>query len=148
MWDQKNSIQHFQAKSLFYPFVEQVSSQIPRVSNRYPSIMDQVRKVIEIVESSYTQPLTLHVLAEMIGSSPRSLSREFKQSTGYSPIDYLIQFTLEELKSKPVWSSLDAVKNDRVFIWSPDRSWYFDPIATLDQTEELAAWFTKISEQK
>lgn len=40
------------------------------------------------------------------------------------------------------------VKNDRVFIWGPDRSWYFDPIATLDQTEELAAWFTKISEPK
>jgi iron complex transport system substrate-binding protein len=66
--------------------------------------------------------------------------------------DYIIltadNLTLEELKSKPVWSSLDAVKNDRVFIWSPDRSWYFDPIATLDQTEELAAWFTKLSGQK
>lgn len=64
--------------------------------------------------------------------------------------DYIIltadNLTLEELESKPVWSSLDAVKNDRVFIWSPDRSWYFDPIATLDQTEELAAWFKKISE--
>lgn len=66
--------------------------------------------------------------------------------------DYIIltadNLTLEELKSKPVWSSLDAVKNDRVFIWSPDRSWYFDPIATLDQTEELAAWFTKTAVQK
>lgn len=66
--------------------------------------------------------------------------------------DYIIltadNLTLEELKLKPVWSSLDAVKNDRVFIWSPDRSWYFDPIATLDQTEELATWFTKISEPK
>ncbi|WP_181151105.1 AraC family transcriptional regulator [Paenibacillus sp. PCH8] len=106
LWDQKNPIQHFQTKSLFYAFVEQISSQIPRASNRYLGTMDQVSKVIEIVESSYTKPLTLHALAEMIGSSPRSLSRKFKQSTGYSPIDYLIQFRL--FKAKEMLLQTDA----------------------------------------
>ncbi|KLU55467.1 hypothetical protein EL84_25840 [Paenibacillus sp. VT-400] len=110
LWDQKNPIQHFQAKSLFYPFVEQISSQIPRVSNRYPSIVDKVSKVIEIVQSSYTEPLTLHALAEMIGSSPRSLSRKFKQSTGYSPIDYLIQFRL--FKAKEMLLQTDATLDE------------------------------------
>ncbi|WP_167544414.1 AraC family transcriptional regulator [Paenibacillus xylanexedens] len=118
-WDQKNPIQHFQAKSLFYAFVEQISSQIPRISNRYPSIMDQVSKVIEIVESSYTQPLTLHVLAEMIGTSPRSLSRKFKQSTGTSPIDYLIQFRL--FKAKEMLLQTDATLDEiAVGIGYPD----------------------------
>lgn len=110
LWDQKNPIQHFQAKSLFYAFVEQISSQIPRISNRYPSMLDQVSKVIEIVESSYTQPLTLHVLAEMIGTSPRSLSRKFKQSTGTSPIDYLIQFRL--FKAKEMLLQTDATLDE------------------------------------
>lgn len=110
LWEQKNPIQHFQAKSMFYTFVEQVSLQIPRMCNRYPSIMDQVSKVIEIVESSYTQPLTLHALAEMIGTSPRSLSRKFKQSTGTSPIDYLIQFRL--FKAKEMLLQTDATLDE------------------------------------
>ncbi|RXZ83003.1 helix-turn-helix domain-containing protein [Paenibacillaceae bacterium] len=60
--------------------------------------------------------------------------------------DYIImtteEVTLEGLKNDPVWSTLDPVKNDRVFTWSSDHSWYFDPIATLSQTEEIAAWLT------
>ena len=119
LWEQKNPIQHFQAKSLFYPFVEKVSSQIPRVSECYPSITDQVSKVIEIVESSYTQPLTLHTLAEMIGTSPRSLSRKFKQSTGTSPIDYLIKFRL--FKAKEMLLQTDATLDEiAVGIGYPD----------------------------
>jgi iron complex transport system substrate-binding protein len=35
---------------------------------------------------------------------------------------------------------LEAVKQDRIYVWSQDKSWYFDPIATLSQTEELADW--------
>ncbi|MBW4083701.1 AraC family transcriptional regulator [Paenibacillus sp. S150] len=58
--------------------------------------------------------------------------------------DYIIltsdSYTLDKLKAEPVWSSLDAVKNGRVYIWGTDRSWYWDPIAILSQTEELAAW--------
>jgi iron complex transport system substrate-binding protein len=60
--------------------------------------------------------------------------------------DYIIltsdALTLADLKADPIWKMIDAVKNDRVYIWSKDRSWYFDPIATLSQTEELAAWLT------
>lgn len=58
--------------------------------------------------------------------------------------DYIIltsdTLTLAELKTEPIWKLIDAVKNDRVYIWSKERSWYFDPIATLSQTEELANW--------
>ncbi|NEW05702.1 AraC family transcriptional regulator [Paenibacillus sp. SYP-B3998] len=58
--------------------------------------------------------------------------------------DYIIltsdKRTLADLKTDPIWKTLDAVKNDRVYVWKHQRSWYFDPIATLSQTEELAAW--------
>ncbi|OPG96228.1 hypothetical protein B2I21_23015 [Chryseobacterium mucoviscidosis] len=109
LWDQKNPIHHFQAKSLFYPFVEQISAHIPQSANRY-SYTNQVSHVIEIVESSYAEPLTLHVLAEKIGSSSRSLSRKFKQATGYSPIDYLTQFRL--FKAKEMLLHTDATLDE------------------------------------
>ncbi|MCQ6557218.1 ABC transporter substrate-binding protein [Paenibacillus mendelii] len=60
--------------------------------------------------------------------------------------DYIIltsnDRTLEEIKADPVWSTLDAVKNDHMYVWKEERSWYYDPIAILSQTEEIAAWLT------
>jgi iron complex transport system substrate-binding protein len=60
--------------------------------------------------------------------------------------DYLvvtsIKITLEDLKADPIWSKLPAVKNDHVYVWPETRSWYYDPIAVLSQTEELATWLT------
>ncbi|MBU8710947.1 AraC family transcriptional regulator [Brevibacillus parabrevis] len=61
--------------------------------------------------------------------------------------DYIIltsnSHTLEDLKKDPLWSSLDAVKNNHVYVWKEERSWYYDPIAVLSQTEEIADWLTK-----
>ncbi|ANY65928.1 AraC family transcriptional regulator [Paenibacillus sp. BIHB 4019] len=61
--------------------------------------------------------------------------------------DYIIftseTHTLEDLKADSIWGTLDAVKNDRVYIWHGDKSWYFDPIATSAQLEELTAWLVK-----
>ncbi|MGG4142552.1 AraC family transcriptional regulator [Paenibacillus algorifonticola] len=58
--------------------------------------------------------------------------------------DYIVlttdRLSIDDLKADPIWSTLDAVKNDRVFIWGKERSWYWDPIAILTQTEELADW--------
>jgi iron complex transport system substrate-binding protein len=62
--------------------------------------------------------------------------------------DYIIltsdSETLDQLKADPIWGSLPAVKNDHVFLWTSDRSGYWDPIAILSQTEELAEWLTSL----
>lgn len=62
--------------------------------------------------------------------------------------DYIILTSdseaLDELKANPIWGSLPTIKNDHVFIWTSDRSGYWDPIAILSQTEELAAWLTSL----
>ncbi|QJD86013.1 AraC family transcriptional regulator [Cohnella herbarum] len=62
--------------------------------------------------------------------------------------DYMIltsnSKTLDQLKSEPIWESLPAIRNNRVFVWTSDRSGYWDPIAILSQTEELAAWLTSL----
>lgn len=62
--------------------------------------------------------------------------------------DYLVvtanNITLEYLKAEPIWSKLPAVKNDHVYVWPEERSWYYDPIAVLSQTEELVNWLTSM----
>ncbi|MFC3799193.1 AraC family transcriptional regulator [Cohnella sp. GCM10012308] len=50
--------------------------------------------------------------------------------------------TLDDIKADPIWGSLPAVKNNHVFLWTSARSGYWDPIAILSQTEELADWLT------
>jgi iron complex transport system substrate-binding protein len=58
--------------------------------------------------------------------------------------DYIIltsnHKTLEDFKADPIWSTLPAVKNNHMYVWKEERSWYYDPIAVLSQTEELADW--------
>ncbi|AIQ48247.1 ABC transporter substrate-binding protein [Paenibacillus sp. FSL R7-0273] len=60
--------------------------------------------------------------------------------------DYLIvtdnNLTADDFKKDPVWGSLPAVKNGQLYVWKEERSWYYDPIAVLSQTEELADWLT------
>ncbi|MCE5170753.1 ABC transporter substrate-binding protein [Paenibacillus profundus] len=42
-------------------------------------------------------------------------------------------------ENSPIWASLDAVKNNRVFKLDGDRFWPYDPIAVQSQVEEVAA---------
>ncbi|UED71841.1 ABC transporter substrate-binding protein [Brevibacillus sp. HD3.3A] len=42
-------------------------------------------------------------------------------------------------ESSPVWASLDAVKNNRIFKLNPDRFWPYDPIAVQAQVKEVAS---------
>lgn len=63
--------------------------------------------------------------------------------------DYIIMTsnnrTVEDYQADPIWGTLPAVKNGKMYVWPEDRSWYYDPLAVLAQTEELAEW---ISDQK
>lgn len=58
--------------------------------------------------------------------------------------DYLVitsdNLTLEDLRKDPMWGTLPAIKNGKTYVWKEERSWYYDPVAVLSQTEELADW--------
>lgn len=60
--------------------------------------------------------------------------------------DYLVitdnTRTAQDFQADPIWGSLPAVKNGKIYVWKEERSWYYDPIAVLAQTEELADWLT------
>ncbi|GGG01417.1 hypothetical protein GCM10010912_52870 [Paenibacillus albidus] len=62
--------------------------------------------------------------------------------------DYIVltsNRTLEELQADPIWGSLKAVREGKVYLWTEENSWYRDPIALLAQTEDLADWIVGLS---
>ncbi|HEY3378654.1 MAG TPA: helix-turn-helix domain-containing protein [Armatimonadota bacterium] len=56
----------------------------------------QVDKAISVLESEYTQRITLEQLAEVTLCSVNSLLRLFKQATGMTPMDYLLRVRLRK----------------------------------------------------
>lgn len=64
--------------------------------------------------------------------------------------DYIIMTsnnrTVEDFKADSVWGSLPAVKNGHMYVWPEARSWYYDPLAVLAQTEELAQWLSGLKD--
>lgn len=51
-------------------------------------------RIISRMETDFSHDWTLKELARLAGASPNSLMRHFRQATGTSPIDYLIQVRL------------------------------------------------------
>ncbi|MGV2720051.1 UNVERIFIED_CONTAM: AraC family transcriptional regulator, partial [Klebsiella pneumoniae] len=56
-------------------------------------------QIMQFIQENYAEAITLESLAEMFSYSAYHLSATFKQSTGYSPIDYLIRIRLEKAAS-------------------------------------------------
>lgn len=61
--------------------------------------------------------------------------------------DYIIMTsnsrTMDDYKADPIWGSIPAVNKGKMYVWPEERSWYYDPLAVLAQTEELAEWLSK-----
>jgi len=51
-------------------------------------------------------------------------------------------------ENDPVWSTIDAVKNNKVFYLNPERFWPYDPIAVESQVEEIAKMLKNHLEQE
>ncbi|GKU80019.1 AraC family transcriptional regulator [Paenibacillus sp. L3-i20] len=84
-------------KGLFYQFVHEVlrHQYIIRTGNGQA---DLVTLVIRYIHNHYHEGITLDYLANRFNYSPRYLSTKFKQQTGYSPIEYLIQYRIKQSK--------------------------------------------------
>lgn len=66
--------------------------------------------------------------------------------------DYLIitsnEMTVEDFKADPVWATLPAIQSDQFFVWKEEVSWYYDPIAILNQTEQLTNWLVELNQSE
>ena len=93
-WKNSNEIEKFTVKSLFYQFLNEIFKQLHQenANNNEPVFSNQVKKYIT---ENYSEALTLESIAQSLNYSPSYLSNQFKQNTGDSPIDYLIQVRIE-----------------------------------------------------
>lgn len=121
-WEKRNGLEHFHVRALFYQVVYELLRQMHNPSlSRKPN--DLAAQALGYIQENYAQPLSLGVLAELLDSSPRHLSRLFKQRTGSSPIEYMISLRMEKAKEllRRTEASLQDIAEE---IGYPDR-YYF-----------------------
>lgn len=93
VWTQASPLEHIQVKGMFYQFVHELLKQFTKqgVNPRKPDLIPQV---LRYIKEYYRLNLSLESISEQFNYSPRHLSMRFKEQTGSSPIEYLIQFRL------------------------------------------------------
>lgn len=92
-WDQADSLDLLQVKSLFYQFIHELWFQLAQQEIR-TVLPDPIEQTLRYIQQHYREQVTLDFLAEQFNYSSRHLSMQFKRKTGHSPIDYLIQTRL------------------------------------------------------
>jgi len=58
----------------------------------------RVKELINVMRDSFTEPLTLQRMSELVRISPFHLIRLFKTSTGLSPYEYLVTLRVEHAR--------------------------------------------------
>ncbi|KAF1296239.1 AraC family transcriptional regulator [Enterococcus sp. JM4C] len=82
-----------------------VTSELSKTAKRKQNI---VNHAVYYLENHHNQEITLEQLADILYVSPTHLSKIFKEATGVSPINYLIQVRLKHAK--------ELLKNDQLTI--------------------------------
>ncbi|MGL4522579.1 MAG: AraC family transcriptional regulator [Bacilli bacterium] len=72
-----------------------VALELSKTAKRKQNI---VNHALYFLENNHTKEITLEQLAEMLYVSPTHLSKIFKEATGVSPINYLIQVRLKHAR--------------------------------------------------
>lgn len=76
-------------------------SKIPQLSNTErsgrltASRFDELR---QFIEASYSMPLSVSLLAEVAGYSPRHFARAFRNTSGKTPLSYIMDLRIEHAK--------------------------------------------------
>lgn len=68
-------------------------------NNREKSEIESVRKIIDYISENYKNPITLADLAKLVNLSETGMSRLFRNITGMSCIDYVIDYRLSRAMS-------------------------------------------------
>lgn len=94
-WLKQGNLAHFHVKVLFYQFIYELLQQLhqQQVIVQQPDLVEQIQNYIE---EYYNQPITRESLAQMLNYSVPYIAKQFKQKTGRSIIDYLIQIRIQK----------------------------------------------------
>ena len=88
-----------------YVFSHHYYKPIGNVSAKNNRRIEQLKKVLEMIETSYDQCLTLDILAKEAGMNAKYFCRFFHEMTHRTPIDYLNYYRIEQACLKLVTSS-------------------------------------------
>ncbi|GGH36334.1 ABC transporter substrate-binding protein [Paenibacillus segetis] len=96
-WHRGASLERFQVKIRLYQFVHELVRQF-QLQGVTPKKTDLIEQIIQYIHEHYYEPITLESLAELWSYSIQYLSKQFKQRTGRSPIEYVIQTRMAKAK--------------------------------------------------
>ncbi|SEN31088.1 AraC family transcriptional regulator [Lihuaxuella thermophila] len=86
--------------------VTRMESGVTQPGLDVPQYPDAIRRAIYYMEHHFHEPLKLNEIAQKALLSPFHFSRLFKQSTGYSVMEYLLKFRLTQAKQLLVETQL------------------------------------------
>ncbi|MEK5037379.1 AraC family transcriptional regulator [Sporosarcina sp. FSL K6-3457] len=148
-----------EAKTWIEDYEERITAAKAKVEQVIPNdatftILEHTDKALSLYGDNYGRG-GLPIYQGLGRKIPAKYEEEIVKEGGYLSLsievladyagDYIIltsDKTLEEYKADPVWGTLDAVKNNKVYIWPNKRSYFIDPLSLLAQTEELAEWLS------
>ncbi|UUZ97575.1 AraC family transcriptional regulator [Paenibacillus sp. P25] len=90
-----------------------------------------VQKALEYIETNYSHSMSVESMADQIGLSRKYLARRFKEATGRTPQDFLVQYRISkaaDLLSEPSLSVSEIAYSVG----------YRDPAAVLPHVQETA----------
>jgi len=76
-------------------FTEQYFEKTPVQSNRHHRRIEQLKTVLEYMESGYNKSISLKEMSNCIGMSPKYFCRFFQEMTHRTPVDYLNYYRIE-----------------------------------------------------
>lgn len=86
----------YRASALLYGFVMELLRSGSSLRQQEDSWPETVRLSVSYIETFYKELQSLDDIAEAAGCSKYHLSRQFKEATGYSPMDYTAKFRIEQ----------------------------------------------------
>ncbi|OBZ18323.1 hypothetical protein A8L34_01685 [Bacillus sp. FJAT-27264] len=97
-WDGGGLLEQLQVKALFYQWVYELAWLLHVQGIKFMK-PDLLNLAIRYMEENYHEPLSIDQLAEVIGSSPRTLSRLFRAQLHCSPSRYLSEIRMKQAKT-------------------------------------------------
>jgi len=117
-WQQHHPGRQLQAKAYFLSFIYEWL-QLQYQSSQHDE-SNTVSQLIQYMQQCYAQPITLKQLAELANYSVPHLCALFRETTGFSPIEYLTRIRIEISKTLLTESALTLAEVS-------EKSGYRDP---------------------
>jgi YesN/AraC family two-component response regulator len=96
-WDAKLPGYEFMSKSLLQQLLIAITQNIKKENNNFSSSL-KVERVIEYMHEHIQDKITLSQLSDLVQLSPTYLSRAFKETTGYSTIEFFNKIKVDKAK--------------------------------------------------